>query len=106
MMPARMVGGIQSEANKRGIVSNLNEPKTNHNTINKPIAITAKTTPTALALVRLRRFTGDGGFVILSPNHSFSIISKVSDQYSVEVGREVLSTKKQIALQAASYKSE
>ena len=43
-----------------------------------------------LALVRLRRFTGEGGLVILSPYYSISIISEVSDQHSVEVGYERL----------------
>jgi hypothetical protein len=88
MRPAITAGGIHNDANRRGIVSSFNEPKPNHNTTNKTIAKTAKITPTTLALVRLRRFTGEGEFVILSPNDSFLIISKVDTQYRVEVGRK------------------
>ena len=83
-----MAGGIHNDANRRGIVSSLSEPKPNHNTTNKTIARTAKITPTTLALVRLRRFTGEGEFVILSPNDSFLIISKVGNPCSAEVGRK------------------
>ena len=78
-----MVGGIHREANKRGKVSNLNEPKTTHNTINKTIASTARTTPTTLARVKFCLLIGEGELVILSPDYSNFIISKVRDQYSV-----------------------
>ena len=86
MRPARTAGGIQREANKRGIVSNLNEPKTTHNIINSTMASTAKTTPTMLALVRFCLFTGEGELVIVTPYSSVTIISKVGDQHSAEVG--------------------
>ena len=84
MMPARMAGGTHSEANRRGMASILNEPKTTHKIPNKTIASMARTRPATLARVRLLLFKGEGEFDILSPHYSISIISKVCDQYSPE----------------------
>ena len=76
---------MQSEANKRGMASNLNDPKTAHNTKNNTMPNTAKTAPAMPARVKLRPFNGGGGFVILSPHNLLLIISKVCSQHSPEL---------------------